>query len=281
MIDFYKYHGAGNDFIMIDQREKQFLTRESTTEIAHLCHRRFGIGADGLILLQSHTEAGVEMIYFNADGRESTLCGNGGRCFAAFAKHLGIADGHFHFLAVDGPHDAVISKPDATTGLEWVELKMNDVRDIEKFDNDSYALNTGSPHFVRFTTQLQEANMVERGREVRYSYRYRADGINVNLVEMIGNDLAIRTYERGVEDETLACGTGVTAAAIAFARHRQLEGNQDIKVQAMGGNLAVRLTVMPDKTFSNIWLCGPAQQVFRGVIPAWPDPSGVIKPDKM
>ena len=264
MLHFFKYHGAGNDFIMIDQREQQILTRADTDIVARLCHRRFGIGADGLILLQKHDQFGIEMVYFNADGLESTLCGNGGRCFAAFAKHLNITDSHFQFLAIDGPHEAVIFKHDNTEGLEWVELKMNNVSQVDIYDNDSFVLNTGSPHFVRFVNKVQEINMVQEGRSVRYSYRFKTDGINVNLVEITPDGLEIRTYERGVEDETLACGTGVTAAALAFARQKNLTGPQEIKVKAMGGNLAVRFTVLPDHTFADIWLCGPAQMVFSG-----------------
>ncbi len=264
MLQFYKYHGAGNDFVMIDQREQQLLTRSSTDLVAQMCHRRFGIGADGLILLQKHDEFGIEMIYFNADGRESTLCGNGGRCFAAFAKHLGITDGILRFLAIDGPHEAIISKRYRGEGLEWVELKMNNVTAVEQFDAGAFVLNTGSPHFVRFTEQLQAKDMVQEGRAVRYSDRFKTEGINVNLVEIQPSGLEIRTYERGVEDETLACGTGVTAAALSYARQATLTGHHDIKVKAMGGDLAVRFTVLPDQTFSDIWLCGPAQRVFEG-----------------
>lgn len=266
MLPFFKYHGAGNDFIMVDQREQQILSRADTERVAQLCHRRFGIGADGLILLQKHDQYGIEMIYFNADGRESTLCGNGGRCFAAFAKHLGIADYNFRFLAIDGPHEAIISKPDAAVGLEWVELKMNNVTVIERYDSESFVLNTGSPHFVRFVPNVQDKDMMVEGHAVRYNYRFKTEGINVNLVDISPNGLNIRTYERGVEDETLACGTGVTAAALAFGAKQNLTGLQEIKVKAMGGNLSVRFTVLPDQSFSDIWLCGPAQQVFVGEI---------------
>ena len=266
MLAFSKYHGAGNDFIMIDQRAQQTLTRSDTAIVAQLCDRHFGIGADGLILLQNHPEFGTEMVYFNADGRESTLCGNGGRCFAAFAKHLGISQKQFRFLAIDGPHDAVIAPNEQPDGLEWVELHMNDVTAIETVAPDTFVLNTGSPHFVRFTEDVAHKNMVEEGRAVRYSERFAKEGINVNLVEKTGEGLFIRTYERGVEDETLACGTGVTAAALAYALREQMTGNQEIKVKAVGGNLSVRCVIQPDGHFSDVWLCGPAQRVFQGSV---------------
>lgn len=267
MVEFVKYHGAGNDFIMVDQRLSQSLKREDTELIAHLCHRRFGIGADGLILLQYHPEHHIEMVYFNSDGRESTLCGNGGRCFAAFAKHLGLADTAVHFMAVDGPHDATIAPALAQNGLEWVELKMNDIRAVERTDEGAFVLNTGSPHYVAFGDGILQKNMVEVGRSVRYSERFEAEGINVNLAEeTVEGGLKIRTYERGVEDETLACGTGITAAAIAFALKHHRTGEQHIPVAAVGGELAVRFKVQADGTVTDIWLCGPAQRVYEGKI---------------
>lgn len=265
-IDFVKYHGAGNDFIMIDQRNHIQIQRTDIDLVAFLCHRRFGIGGDGLILLQKHDQYGIEMVYFNADGRESTLCGNGGRCFTAFAKHLGIAADHFRFLAIDGPHDAVVTAhPDGQQGHEWVELQMNDLNTIECGPADTYILNTGSPHYVQFVNTLSDKDMVAEGRAVRYSERFKAQGINVNLAEVHPDGhLNIRTYERGVEDETLACGTGVTAAAIAQAVRNGLTGPQYIPVQAAGGALAVRFNAGANGQFTDIWLCGPAQRVFTG-----------------
>jgi len=262
---FWKYQGAGNDFVLIDQRAKQWLTREDTEQIGRLCDRRFGIGADGLILLQNHPDFDFEMIYFNADGRESSMCGNGGRCIAAFAKHLGIIGQNSRFLAIDGPHEALITHTFATGG-EWVELKMADVQQVEIHDN-TFVLNTGSPHYVRFENDIEGLDMVQEGRVVRYSDRYRTEGINVNLVKEEADHLDIRTYERGVEDETLACGTGVTAAAIAHFLHRGgLPGRAEIKVHARGGQLSVRFRRDENGAFSDIWLCGPAQKVFEGVI---------------
>lgn len=271
-MQFYKYQGAGNDFILLDQRQTLWLSRDSTKTIAFLCDRHFGVGADGLILLQKHPQLDFEMVYFNADGRESTLCGNGGRCIAAFAKHLGIQapDEGYHFMAIDGEHRALLPHSTAA-GLEWVELKMNDVFQIETVMNGTSAdfiLNTGSPHFVRFVPDPNVLDIVEEGRIIRYSDRFRKDGINVNFVQENDGHLTIRTYERGVEDETLACGTGVTAASLAFYKNSGQQGASqvEIPVKAKGGDLKVRFEVNADGSFTNIWLCGPAQRVFTGEI---------------
>ena len=273
---FWKYQGAGNDFVMLDQRGHQWLTRENTDKIAHLCDRRFGIGADGLILLQHHPGYDFEMVYFNADGRESTMCGNGGRCIAAFARYLGVIGRHGRFWAIDGEHEAVLSGTpdhmkqqganDREAGL-WVELKMSDVQSVERQDN-VFILDTGSPHYVRFENDLQQIDMVREGRAVRYSEKFQKEGINVNLVRVnADSSLDIRTYERGVEDETLACGTGVTAAAIASYLHGGSNAEQaEVPVHAKGGDLAVRFRSNGNGTFSEIWLCGPAVRVFEGEI---------------
>jgi diaminopimelate epimerase len=264
-MDFYKYQGAGNDFVLVDQRENRVLTREDRSRIEALCERRFGIGADGLILLENRAGFDFEMIYFNADGRESTLCGNGGRCIAALARHLGIAGESCRFWAIDGPHEARFGPPRAG-GEEWVELKMNDVGTMEQNDG-AFVLNTGSPHFVRFVGELPSLDIVREGRAVRYSERFRAEGINVNFVQSHPERLNIRTYERGVEDETLSCGTGITAAALAHARQAGLPpGPVEVAVQARGGNLSVRFRVQEDGSFTDIWLCGPARRVYTGTI---------------
>lgn len=262
---FWKYQGAGNDFIMVDQRQKQWLIRADTDTIARLCDRRFGIGADGLILLQNSPGYDFEMVYFNADGRESSMCGNGGRCIAAFAQHLGIISGYGRFLAIDGEHEAKIIRSIGAKG-KWVELKMIEVRNVVQ-DGNTFVLNTGSPHYVRFESRIDDKNMVHEGRAIRYSERFAANGINVNLVSLHGDGLHIRTYERGVEDETLACGTGVTAAAIASSLYRhQNEEDAEVAVKAAGGDLSVRFKRQSDGIFSDIWLCGPAQEVFEGEI---------------
>jgi len=263
---FWKYQGAGNDFVMIDQRIEQKLCRTDTKLIENLCNRRFGIGADGLILLQQLANYDFEMIYFNADGRESSMCGNGGRCIAAFAQHLGIVQGRCQFLAIDGPHEAIITpKNEAET---WVELKMSDVQHVDK-QADAFILNTGSPHFVRFLPQIDPLDVVKEGSAIRYSDAWKKDGINVNFAEKLTSDAgwAVRTYERGVEDETLACGTGVTAVALAvFLQEKKGAGAFEIPVQAKGGQLSVRFYAHHDGHFTDIWLCGPATQVFEGNI---------------
>jgi diaminopimelate epimerase len=265
---FWKYQGAGNDFIMLDQRMEQTITRADTGLIERMCDRRFGIGADGLILLQQKNGFDFEMVYFNADGRESTMCGNGGRCIAAFARHRGLAGEKCCFIAIDGPHDATIAAPDDPWQEVWIELKMKDVGIISK-QQGAYILDTGSPHYVRFTEQLDRKDMFSEGRAVRYSDTFRQEGINVNLVEIAGDGLHIRTYERGVEDETLACGTGVTAAALASVLQKgNTFGQIEVPVFAKGGQLSVRFTAHENGSFSDIWLCGPARQVFEGY---WPD----------
>ena len=266
-MEFFKYHGAGNDFVLIDQRGQIWLDRSDTHRIAHLCHRHFGIGADGLILLQHHDALDFEMIYFNADGLESSMCGNGGRCIAAFARHQGLNKPLLRFWAIDGLHEALM-RPSTGAGEEWVELKMADVDQISVSEHSTvFVLNTGSPHYVRFVPELNGLDVVQAGRAIRYSEAFRAKGINVNLVQEENGYLTIRTYERGVEDETLACGTGVTAAALAFfQRYSQKAGKSEIDVHARGGNLQVRFEALGNGIFRNIWLCGPAKKVFQGAI---------------
>jgi diaminopimelate epimerase len=255
-IPFHKYEGTGNDFVLIDQRQKKYLTRQDTERIERICDRRFGIGADGLILLQSAEGYDFEMVYFNSDGRESTMCGNGGRCIAAFAKQLCVIDEKCRFLAIDGPHEAIVSE-------DWVELKMSDVTTVEMGDG-SFILNTGSPHYVVFVEDLSDMNIVESGQVIRYSDRYRKEGINVNFVEKTADGIEVATYERGVEDETLSCGTGVTAAAIAFALNDPTAKVGEVAIATKGGKLKVRFDKKKDSCFENIWLCGPAKNVFEG-----------------
>ncbi len=257
-IPFFKYQGTGNDFVLIDQRHEQFLSRKDTTIIEKICDRKFGVGADGLMLLQSKDGYDFEMIYFNADGNESSMCGNGGRCIVAFAKYLHAIENQCHFWAIDGAHDAKINEEG-----DYVELKMIDVRQIERGD-DFYLMNTGSPHFVQFVTEMSDINIFEEGKKIRYSERFAKEGINVNFVEEKENTIEVTTYERGVEDETLSCGTGVTAAAIAFAqKNSQFE---TINISTKGGKLAVRLENDGYIGYKNIWLCGAANLVFEGNI---------------
>jgi len=263
-IPFYKYQGAGNDFVMVDNRKKEWLSREDQASIEHLCHRKFGIGADGLILLQEHAKHGLEMIYFNADGKEGSLCGNGGRCFVAFAHQLGLIEETCLFLAADGPHEATINKAG-----NWVELKMLDVETVHS-QADDFTINTGSPHYVKFVPEIAALDVVGEGRAIRYSELFAEKGINVNFVEPSIDCLSIATYERGVEDETLACGTGVTAAAIAYFIQEPKKAASflekgGIPVKAKGGDLKVRFEVA-NQQFRDIWLCGPATFVFKGEI---------------
>jgi diaminopimelate epimerase len=256
-IPFYKYQGTGNDFVMIDQRKTQYLTRHDTKIINHLCDRRFGIGADGLILLQNTEGAfDFEMIYFNADGSESTMCGNGGRCIVAFAQFLKVFDNQCVFKAIDGAHEAKV----LLSG--WVELKMIDVKNIE-IGSDYYLMNTGSPHYVVFVEDLTDIDIYENGRAIRYSTRFAKEGVNVNFVEIKkGEGIEVATYERGVEDETFSCGTGVTAAAISYyLKNGALE---NVPIKTKGGELEVRFHKNTEGVFENVWLCGPATQVFKG-----------------
>jgi len=255
---FFKYQGAGNDFVLIDNRDQQF-DADDTALVARLCDRRFGIGADGLMLLQEKEGYGFEMLYYNADGNLGSMCGNGGRCIVSFAKHLGIIKSKTFFLAVDGEHEATISD-----AADWVSLKMIDVKYIEKID-EHYVLNTGSPHYVQLVDQLKELDVFQAGRAIRYNDTYRQEGINVNFVEPQNEGYAVRTYERGVEDETLACGTGVTAVALAMALHHNQVGNINTPIKAMGGNLNIRFSHLGKGMFENIYLEGPAKLVFEGI----------------
>lgn len=257
-IPFSKYQGAGNDFILIAQHQKRFLSRQDGEVIRRLCHRRFGIGADGLILLQACGGYDFEMLYFNADGGEGSMCGNGGRCIVAFARQLGLIGESCRFLAVDGPHEARL-RPDG-----WVELRLGDVASVEK-GPAYYFLNTGSPHYVSFVDDLSAVDVCREGRAIRYSERFRREGTNVNFVQALDDGIAVATYERGVEDETLACGTGVTASAIAAYLRAPSPGPQTIPIRAKGGLLEARFEPKGDG-FTNIWLCGPAEMVFEGVV---------------
>ncbi len=255
-IPFHKYEGTGNDFVLLDQRHKKYLTRNDTALIERICDRRFGIGADGLILLQTTTDYDFEMVYFNSDGRESTMCGNGGRCIAAFAHSLNLVEEHCQFLAIDGPHEANVRG-------DWVELKMSDVANVEVSDG-SFVLDTGSPHYVVFVEDLSDINIVESGQVIRYSDRFRKEGINVNFVEKTADGIEVATYERGVEGETLSCGTGVTAAALAWRLANPELAANEVAISTKGGVLKVRFEKNEGKGFKNIWLCGPARMVFEG-----------------
>jgi diaminopimelate epimerase len=255
-IHFYKYQGTGNDFVILDNRNEEYEGLTSA-QIKFLCDRRFGIGADGLMLLNLLQGYDFEMKYYNADGGESSMCGNGGRCLVQFANDVGIKNSSYNFLAIDGPHEALFDEKG------WVQLKMKDVSTIKNHDGDAI-LDTGSPHFVRIVDDVRHHNVVDEGKHIRYSKEYEEQGINVNFVEIEDRRIYVRTYERGVENETYSCGTGVTASALVCA-HNDLGFNR-VEVQTLGGNLAVEFKKHENDTFNDIWLCGPATFVFKGEI---------------
>lgn len=256
-IQFAKYQGTGNDFVILDNRDHKY-DELSKKQVEFLCDRRFGIGADGLMLLNRHPAYDFEMKYYNSDGRESTMCGNGGRCLTRFAHDVGLVLSDYKFIAIDGEHEASINL-DGT-----VALKMNDVHQVRR-DHGNFILNTGSPHFVTIINDVMHLDVFKRGREIRYSDDFREEGINVNFVEQteFADKIIVRTYERGVEDETYSCGTGVTASALVCCHNDN--GFNRVEVQTKGGELSVEYDRIGD-SYKNIWLNGPAVKVFEGAI---------------
>ncbi len=255
-MQFYKYHGTGNDFILIDNRAA--LVTLSQDQVAHLCNRRFGIGADGLMLLELAEGYDFKMVYYNADGNESTMCGNGGRCMAAFAKELGLITDAATFIAIDGEHTATIH------ANGHIRLQMHDVAEVGLHGTHAI-LNTGSPHYVLWVDDVVNADVYMQGHTIRNSDEYQPKGINVNFVQRISsNKLLVRTYERGVEDETLSCGTGVTAAAIAATMHETGQFTTD--VETPGGILKVSFLKNSPLSATNVTLTGPAAFVFKGEV---------------
>jgi len=256
-IPFYKFHGTGNDFIMVDNRDSIF-SKNNTNLVHDLCHRRFGIGADGLILLENSDDPSEDfkMVYYNSDGNQSSMCGNGGRCLVAFAKLLGIIDEKATFSAIDGQHDAVIEG-------DIVSLKMQDVT-AKGINEDELFLDTGSPHHILFSDEVGDINVKKEGASIRYSEKYEScDGTNVNFVQQIKEDtFLVRTYERGVEDETYSCGTGVTAVAIAVNATGKTTSNT-VNLETPGGKLQVSFE-SDNGVYINIWLTGPTAKVFKG-----------------
>ncbi|WP_430399132.1 diaminopimelate epimerase [Flavobacterium sp.] len=256
-LKFYKYQGTGNDFVMIDNRTSVF-PKNNTKLVKELCDRRFGIGADGLILLENHDKYDFTMVYYNSDGNESSMCGNGGRCLVAFAKQMGVISNIAEFEAVDGYHFATINDNNI------VSLQMKDVDVVDVKENYIF-LNTGSPHHVAIVEDLSHFNIKEEGAKIRYSNLYGKSGSNVNFVAQLNDDtFAVRTYERGVEDETLSCGTGVTAVAIAMFVTKKTTSNH-VKLNVEGGKLAVYFDEH-NGVFTNVNLIGPATYVFEGTI---------------
>jgi diaminopimelate epimerase len=255
-IHFSKYQSTGNDFVLIDNREGLY-DQLNTAQVRFLCDRRFGIGGDGLMLLNKQEGYDFHMKYYNSDGREGSMCGNGGRSIAQFAKHLGLVNDKATFMAVDGEHKATIGE------RGWVRLKMNPVHAVKQ-EGDHFILDTGSPHYVLPVDNVQAVNVAKEGAQIRYSPTFAAEGINVNFVEAKADgSIYVRTYERGVEAETYSCGTGVTASALVGAKQN---GPVKVDVQTLGGRLSVEFTRENEQDFEDIWLCGPATFVFRGEI---------------
>lgn len=257
-LHFYKYEGAGNDFVMIDNRTQGFIPEQAL--VNRLCRRNYGIGADGLILLENDDLNDFTMRYFNADGAEGSLCGNGGRCIVLFAYHLGITDKVSVFSATDGIHRAEILSQQGHQAE--VKLKMSDVYQMDQIDGIN-RLDTGSPHLVINNSDIDHLDVNKIGRKYRYDKRYSSDGVNVNFMKITGRQIFLRTYERGVENETLACGTGAVAAALVAMANNNLDA--PVEIVARGGKLLV-FAKSENGTFRDIWLQGPATEVFEGFI---------------
>jgi diaminopimelate epimerase len=250
---FYKYQGTGNDFVVIDNRNG-FFPKDNHSMIAEICNRKYGIGADGLLLLENNSKVDFTMVYYNADGKLGSMCGNGGRCIVHFANFLNIINENIVFEAIDGLHEASINNA-------IISLKMNDVASIN-VNTNSVFLNTGSPHHVEMVEDLKNYNVAENGFLIR-NKTYGKEGSNINFVEKIGTNLfAVRTYERGVEAETLSCGTGVTAVAIALSETNRIDTN-NVELHTEGGNLLVHFNKL-NGTYYDVYLEGPAKQVFKG-----------------
>ncbi len=254
-IRFYKYQGTGNDFVIIDNRKQEFPVG-NTALIHKICDRRFGVGADGLMLLEEHSSADFKMVYYNADGNESTMCGNGGRCISAFARHLGVAGEKGKFMAIDGEHEYILND-------HLVHLKMIDVATISNGGEDR-VLFTGSPHYVSFRNDISSLKITEEAHKIRYNDIFRKEGINVNFVQDADGSISMRTYERGVEDETLSCGTGTVAVALCVAHKHKIEAG-NLEINTPGGKLSVSFE-KDGGNYKNIWLIGPAEFVFEGIL---------------
>lgn len=256
-IHFSKYHGAGNDFILIDDRNLDFQSYDQKL-ISQMCHRRFGIGADGLILLQNHSDFDFEMKYYNSDGLEGSMCGNGGRCIVQFAKDLNLIDKSCSFMAVDGLHKAELFE-------DGIKLSMVNVNGFRKWETHLF-LDTGSPHLLIFRDSIDTVDVIKEGRAFRYNKSIAENGCNVNFIEiMAANSIKIRTYERGVEDETWACGTGAIASAMAYViQSERVEKSCEIEVNAKGGKLKVSFQKENEK-FTQIVLSGSAKIIYKGV----------------
>ncbi|WGH27489.1 MAG: diaminopimelate epimerase [Candidatus Bostrichicola ureolyticus] len=252
-LKFFKYQGTGNDFILIDARNLKF-----DFNVKLLCNRKFGIGADGLILIKNDKNSQFYMKYYNSDGKESTMCGNGGRCAVAFSKYLGIINNNkAYFRALDGNHIAYIKN-------NFISLKMIDVTSI-KINTNHVFLNTGSPHHIIFIKNINNINVYSLGKEIRFKEPYKKNGVNVNFVEVFKNFLKVRTYERGVENETLSCGTGAVASAIAAFELGKIVNNK-ILIHTLGGKIFVKFFKYKDYSYKRIWIKGPYKFIYYGYI---------------
>lgn len=258
-INFTKYHGTGNDFILVDNRSGKI--KLSKEQIARLCHRQFGIGADGLITISDLPGFDFYMKYYNSDGGEGTMCGNGGRCLTAYAGARGVINKKARFSAIDGEHFSEIL---SVNGNEfYVSLKMTDVDKLQKFE-DGYFVNTGSPHFVKFVRDIEKVDVYNDGKDLRWDKRFQPEGTNVNFVEIKEDFLIVRSFERGVENITLSCGTGVTASALVASAILK-DDQQFFDIKTYGGDLKVRFA-RSINMFKDIWLEGAAIKVFEGQI---------------
>lgn len=251
---FYKYQGTGNDFVIIDNRQN-FFPKNNTKLIAQICDRKFGVGADGLLLLEDHSSADFTMHYYNADGNIGSMCGNGGRCMVHFADYLNMIDGVATFEAIDGMHEATLMN-------NIISLSMNNV-DTVKISGTHSFVDTGSPHHVQMVSKLESMNVISLGRQIRTTM-YGESGANINFVEQNEDgSFSVRTYERGVENETLSCGTGVTAVALAMYENG-LTNSTKVTLKTLGGNLSVSF-MKSESGYESIKLIGPATQVFKGI----------------
>lgn len=255
-IDFIKYQATGNDFILMDNRSGEYTL--TPDQVRHLCDRKFGIGADGLMLIENHPSMDFTLVYFNSDGSQS-LCGNGSRAALHFAALLGMVNRKARFTAFDGEHVGELKAHDT------IRIKLKDVPEITPVNTDVF-INTGSPHLVRFVDSVETFPVYEEGKKIRYSELFAGrGGTNVNFVQLLpDNTIFVRTYERGVENETLSCGTGVTAAALATAAKKGY--NSPVKIKTLGGNLVVEFKQSTHPRFTEIYLSGPAKKVFEGVV---------------
>lgn len=274
MMRFHKYQGAGNDFLIADNRDGSI--RLSAEQIAAICDRRYGVGADGLMLLEKSEAYDFRMTYFNSDGSGGMMCGNGGRCIVAFAADLGITS--FDFDAADGYHAAEILE--VKDGVKTVRLKMKDVCEISRHDvlegvsgaAEGFFLDTGTRHYVRFVDNLEQYDIVREGRDIRMNAsEFLPVGVNVNFVEPADGLVKVRTYEKGVEDETFACGTGIVASCIASfvngvapSSRDEPTGRVHYDVKAKKDSLAVDF--LPADVASDVWLTGPAAYVAEIIV---------------